>query len=83
MSLWQSYTSFLEKVPSERVKGIEPSSPVWKTGALTVELHPHYLLIRIVYHSFAVLLMRGNLPTNTTASNQMTAESQKAPGTYH
>gem|GEM_PF-2510583 len=25
----------------ERVKGVEPSSPVWKTGALTVELHPH------------------------------------------
>lgn len=24
----------------ERVKGVEPSSPVWKTGALTVELHP-------------------------------------------
>ncbi len=25
----------------ERVKGVGPSSPVWKTGALTVELHPH------------------------------------------
>ncbi len=28
-------------IPPERVKGVEPSSPVWKTGALTVELHPH------------------------------------------
>ena len=24
----------------ERVKGVEPSSSVWKTEALTVELHP-------------------------------------------
>ena len=29
----------------ERVKGIEPSSPVWKTGALTIELHPRVLCI--------------------------------------
>lgn len=24
-----------------RVEGIEPSFPVWKTGTLAVELHPH------------------------------------------
>ena len=25
----------------ERVTGIEPASPAWKAGALTIVLHPH------------------------------------------
>ena len=34
---------------SERVKGIEPSYPAWKAGALTVVLHPpadHHFIVR-------------------------------------
>ena len=32
----------------ERVKGIEPSSPAWKAGALATMLHPHWEDARIM-----------------------------------
>lgn len=68
----------------ERVKGVEPSSPVWKTGALTVELHPQPHSKRmIVYHKSVGRARVGTRVTSTTASNQIIAESQKDPGTYH
>ena len=41
----------------ERVKGVEPSSPVWKTGALTVELHPHIAIVLDLVTSATVFRM--------------------------
>ena len=72
----------------ERMKGVEPSSPVWKTGVITVIRHPHFSsfsTLHIYYNRFLkenqILLLGcsvGFEPTifgaTTRCSNQLSHE---------